>query len=68
MIEWNSAVPKREYDVQVGLMRVQVLGTNPQDAIKNARSKMCRELPRMWDVIHGLADSRFEVTPREHSN
>ena len=64
MIEWNSAAPKLDYEVQVGFMRVEVKGINQGDAIRNARQRLCAELPRMWDVIQGLADSRFEVTCR----
>ena len=62
MIEWNSAMPQLEYEVQVGFMRVEVLGTSREDAIQKARKKLCQEMPRMWDVIHQLADSRFDVT------
>ena len=65
MIEWNSALPRMEYDVRVGFMRVRVQGINRDDAIKKARTQLCREMPRMWDVIHQLADARFEVTCRE---
>lgn len=64
MIEWNSAAPKLDYEVRVGFMRVEVRGVNQAEAIRNARQKLCAELPRMWDVIHALADSRFEVTCR----
>ena len=62
MIEWNSSAPRLDFEVQVGLMRVMVKGVNQQDAIKSARKQLSRDMPRMWDVIHGLADARFEVT------
>lgn len=68
MIKLNASLPKKEYDVQVGLMRVRVKGMHRDDAIHNARLQLCREMPRMWDVIHELADARFEVICREDEN
>lgn len=62
MIEWNSQKPKLEYEVTVGYMQVTVRGATQQEAIQQARTQMCREMPRLWDVIHGLAESRFTVT------
>jgi hypothetical protein len=62
MIEWNKARPLAEYEVRVGHFRVVVNGTSRDEAISNARMRLSRELPRMWDVIHGLAASRFEVS------
>ncbi len=67
MIEWNSAAPKLDFDVRVGLMQVKVKGTNRQEAVENARKQLCKELPRMWDVIQGLAETRFEVTCRNET-
>jgi len=64
MIEWNNSRPLLEYEVSVGHMRVVVHGNTQEEAILNARMKMSRELPRMWDVIHGLAANRFDVTCR----
>ena len=64
MIEWNSSKPKLEYEVKVGHMSVVVRGTSQDEAISNARMKLSRELPRMWDVIHGLDSSKFDVTCR----
>ena len=62
MIEWNSSRPMREFEVKVGLMCVRVQGVSQEDAITNARAQLSRDLPRMWDVIHGLDNSRFDVT------
>jgi len=67
MIEWNSAAPKLDFDVRVGLMQVTVKGTNRLEAVENARKQLCKELPRMWDVIQGLAETRFEVTCRNET-
>ncbi len=64
MIEWNSQKPKLSYDVTVGHMHVRVRGANPQEAIQLARQQLCQEMPRLWDVIHGLQEDRFQVTPQ----
>lgn len=61
MIEWNSQKPRLEYEVTVGHMQVTVRGATEQEAIQQARTELCRDLPRLWDVIHGLADHRFSV-------
>ena len=62
MIEWNSSRPQMDFEVKVGLMSVIVRGATREEAITNARVKLCQDLPRMWDVIHGLDNSRFDVT------
>ncbi len=62
MIEWNSARPQMQFEVRVGLMRVVVRGTTHEEAITNARTQLSRDLPRMWDIIYGLDDSRFDVS------
>ena len=61
MIEWNKARPQLDFEVKVGLMSVVVRGATQEEAISNARAKLSNDLPRMWDVIHGLDDSRFNV-------
>lgn len=68
MIEWNSARPKLEFEVKVGLMSVVVRGTTQEEAISNARMQLSRDLPRMWDVIHSLDKSRFSVICRSEVN
>ena len=67
MIEWNSSKPQLEFEVKVGHMCVVVRGTTQDEAISNARMQLCREMPRMWDVIHGLDASRFDVTCRSEN-
>ena len=67
MIEWNSSKPQLEFEVKVGHMRVVVRGTTQDEAISNARMQLCRDMPRMWDVIHGLDASRFDVTCRNEN-
>jgi hypothetical protein len=49
------------YNVQVGHWRVQVPGKDQSEAIEQARRQLCQDLPRLWDVIHNLADDRFKV-------
>ena len=61
MIEWNASRPLLEYEVRVGHMRVTVRGLSREEAISEARRRLSQDMPRMWDVIHGLAASRFEV-------
>ncbi len=68
MIEWNSARPQLEFEVKVGLMSVVVRGATQEEAISNARMKLSRDLPRMWDVIHGMDNSRFNVICRSEQN
>lgn len=68
MIEWNSARPQLEFEVKVGLMSVVVRGATQEEAISNARMQLSRDLPRMWDVIHELETSRFDVTCRSEKN
>jgi hypothetical protein len=49
------------YRVQVGHTATTVQGRSREEAIREARRKLCQEMPRMWDMIHKLEDSRFEV-------
>lgn len=53
--------PLVDYQVSVGHFTVQVAGRTRDEAIQEARRKLCHELPRMWDVIQGLEDNRFQV-------
>lgn len=50
-----------KYQVSVGHASVIVQSNSPVDAIRMAREKLCRDFPRLWDVISKLADSRFQV-------
>ena len=67
MIEWNSARPQLDYEVKVGHTAVWVRAGSRDDAIKQARLKLSQDMPRLWDVIHGLAESRFDVVCRGES-
>ena len=55
--------PDQRFDVQVGFARITVSSNSPAEAIAEARRQLSRESPRLWDVIFGLADSRFVVCP-----
>ena len=49
--------------VRIGHHAVVVEAPSPHEAICEARRLLCVEMPRLWDVIHHLEDSRFEVAP-----
>jgi len=60
----EAAVPEsdpRTFQVRVGHANVRVQGQTEQQAIRRARRLLCREMPRMWDVIQGLDAGQFEV-------
>lgn len=63
MISHNSNEEEKPpvFFVRVGLTTVTVSGDSRADAIRQARRKLCREMPRMWDVIQSLDESRFQV-------
>jgi hypothetical protein len=50
-----------DYRVEVGHVTLSVRGASPAEAIRIARSRLCLELPRLWDVIRSMDDSRFRV-------
>ena len=51
----------RKFSVTVGHASVTVEGMTHDEAIERARRQLCLELPRMWDVIQSMDDSRFLV-------
>ncbi len=61
---WSSDDQRKldqTYEVIVGHSRVRVCGASPAEAIEMARRQLCVDMPRMWDVIHGLELQRFTV-------
>ncbi|EAQ77953.1 hypothetical protein [Blastopirellula marina] len=52
---------QHKYQVSVGHASVVVQSASAHEAIRAAREKLCRDFPRLWDVIAKLADSRFQV-------
>lgn len=62
MISHNSAYePPVKFRVQVGLTAVTVEGCSRGEIIEQARQKLCHQMPRMWDVIQAMDESRFCV-------
>ena len=53
------------FRVTVGHTTIRVDSDSPESAIREARRRLCDEMPRMWDVIHRLSDCRFEVLREE---
>jgi hypothetical protein len=47
--------------VRVGHWEVRLKAWDGEEAIRLARLQMARELPRLYDVIHELTQSRFHV-------
>lgn len=57
----NGPRPDQRYEVIVGHARVTVTGASKDEAVLAARRRLCRDMPRMWDVIQSLDLQRFEV-------
>ena len=51
----------REYRVIVGHAAVNVFARSRDEAIQNARIRLCLEMPRMWDVINDLDPRSFQI-------
>lgn len=49
------------YRVRVGHHEFRVKARDASEAMELARRQLARELPRLYDVIHSLAESRFQV-------
>jgi hypothetical protein len=47
--------------VRVGHWEVRLKARDSAEAIRLARLQMARELPRLYDVIRELTESRFQV-------
>ena len=47
--------------VRVGHWEVHLKARDDEEAIRLARLQLARELPRLYDVIRELAESRFQV-------
>jgi hypothetical protein len=47
--------------VRVGYWEVRVQAHDPDEAIRLARLQMAHELPRLYDIIRSLANTRFQV-------
>ena len=67
MIDVNRAHPLMRYQITVGHSRVFVWSATRQQAIQEARIKLSLEMPRLYDVIHAMDESRFVVKSDEIS-
>ena len=51
----------QQFIVRVGHWEVRLKARDADEAVRLARLQMARELPRLYDVIRGLTQSRFQV-------
>ena len=51
----------QQYKVQIGHHRLRLEGASREEAIAQARRMLAHDMPRLWDVIHNLEESRFTV-------
>jgi hypothetical protein len=51
----------KTYRVHVGHWEICVKAHDPEEAIQLARRAMAREMPRFYDVIRNLTETRFQV-------
>jgi hypothetical protein len=49
------------YRVRVGHHEFRVKARDAAEAVELARRQLARELPRLYDVIRSLAETRFQV-------
>ncbi len=61
MIQPDSAGRENKYHVRVGHTQTTVVCGTPDEAIRLARQRLSEEMPRLWDVIHRIADKDFRV-------
>jgi len=57
----DQETAQRTFQVRLGHATVLVEGLTEQQAIRRARRQLCRDMPRMWDVIQGLDAGQFDV-------
>lgn len=53
------------FRVELGHHCLNVQGSDARGAVQQARRILCRDMPRMWDVIQEIGDHRFKVTQLE---
>jgi hypothetical protein len=51
----------RQFQVQLGHLKVIVEALDAEDAVRRARNRFCQDHPRLWDIITRLEAHRFEV-------
>jgi hypothetical protein len=57
----DGEIALNEYRVTVGHVSVAVECSSSAEAVRLARTRLCVELPRLWDVIRTMDASRFKV-------
>jgi len=51
----------KHFLVKVGHSEVEVQGVDRDDAVRNARKLLSKEMPRLWDMIYTMDISKFQV-------
>ena len=59
----NEQQSNRQFRVSVGFASVTVECPSREDVIQIARRRLCDDMPRLWDVIRQLDESRFQIVP-----
>jgi len=52
----------RQFRVDVGHSSVTVSGGSTREAVREAKRRLCADMPRMWDVISAMDARQFQVT------
>ena len=61
MIQPDSTGRKNKYHVRLGHAQTTVVCGTRDEAVRLARQRLSVEMPRLWDVIHSIADKDFRV-------
>ncbi len=61
MHEQLNANQAQRFRVQVGHTTIDVQCRSAEEAVEEARRRLCHEMPRLWDVIQLLEPNRFQV-------
>jgi hypothetical protein len=59
MLNKNQSL--KSFLVRVGHWEVRVRAADAETAVETARRQIASDLPRLYDVIRGLATTRFQV-------
>jgi hypothetical protein len=59
MIQLNPEYESKKFNVTCGHHLIVVEAKNEREAIDEARRRLSVELPRLWDVISSMEESRF---------
>ena len=50
-----------DYEVRIGHTRVRVQGRSDEEALQQAKNRLCMEMPRLWDVIQAMEINNIEI-------